>query len=195
MGVTSLYTNILQEEGIHTVCRAYETFYINKSPIPTQLLEQALRLILQENSFQFSGKNYLQTHGTAVGTKMAVAFSNIFMNKVETEILSQRELKPLVWKRFIDDIFLLWTINRDRIEQFIEQANNHHPTIKFTAETSDKETTFLDTYIPVYKGARFERDAILNVLTHFKPTETFQNTLFKSCHPQENEKASLKERP
>ena len=74
-----------------------------------------------------------------MGTKMAVAFSNIFMNKVETEILSQSELKPLVWKRFIDDIFSLWTINRDRIEQFIEQANNHHPTIKFTAEISDKE--------------------------------------------------------
>ena len=29
-----------QEEAIHTVCRAYETFYINEPPIPTQLLEQ-----------------------------------------------------------------------------------------------------------------------------------------------------------
>ena len=96
-------------------------------------------------------------HGTAMGTKMAVAFSNIFMNKVETGILSQSLLKPLVWKRYIDDIFSLWTTNRDRIEHFIEQANNHHPTIKFTAEISDKETTFLDTYI--YKGERFERDA------------------------------------
>ena len=27
-----------------------------------------------------------------------------------------------------------WTTNRHRIEHFIEQANNHHPTIKFTAE-------------------------------------------------------------
>ena len=46
MDVTSLYINIPQEGGIHTVCRAYETFYINKPPIPTQLLEQALRLVL-----------------------------------------------------------------------------------------------------------------------------------------------------
>ena len=65
-------------------------------------------------SLQFNGKNYLETHGTAMGTKMAVAFSDIFMNKVETDILSQSELKPLVWKRFIDDIFSLWTINRDQ---------------------------------------------------------------------------------
>ena len=98
MDVTSLYTNIPQEEGIDTVCRAYEIFYRNEPPIPTQLLKQALRLILQENSFQFNGKNIcnLQTHGTAMGTKMAVAFSNIFMNKVETEILSQSGFKPLV---------------------------------------------------------------------------------------------------
>ena len=75
MDVTSLYTNIPQEEGIDTVCRAYEIFYRNEPPIPTQLLKRALRLILQENSFQFNGKNCLQTHGTAMGTKMAVAFS------------------------------------------------------------------------------------------------------------------------
>ena len=110
MDVTSLYTNIPQEEGIDTVCRAYEIFYRNEPPIPTQLLKRALRLILQENSFQFNGKNYLQTHGTAMGTKMAVAFSNIFMNKVEMEILSQSLFKPLVWKRYIDDIFLRWPI-------------------------------------------------------------------------------------
>ena len=193
MDVTSLYTNITQEEGIDTVCRAYEIFYGNEPPTPTQLLKRALRLILQENSFQFNGKNYLQTHGTAMGTKMAVAFSNIFMNKVETEILSQSLFKPLVWKRYIDDIFSLWTTNRDRIEHFIEQANNHHPTIKFTAEISDKETTFLDAYI--YKGERFERDAILEVHTHFKPTETFQYTHYASCHPQGVKKGFIKGKP
>ena len=88
MDVTSLYTNIPEEEGIQTVCNAYEKFYMNKPPIPTRLIDKALRLILQENSFQFNGKNYLQTHRTAMGTKMAVAFANIFMSKVESEIIS-----------------------------------------------------------------------------------------------------------
>jgi len=32
----------------------------------------------------------------------------------------------------------------------LEQANSFHPTIKFTAEISDKEITFIDTV--VYKG-------------------------------------------
>ena len=57
MDVTSLYTNIPQEEGINTVCKAYEAFYKNDTPIPTNSLRGLLRLILQENSFQFNGRN------------------------------------------------------------------------------------------------------------------------------------------
>ena len=190
MDVTSLYTNIPQEEGIKSVCNAYESFYEGESPIPTQYLKRALELILQENSFQFTGKNYLQTHGTAMGTKMAVAFANIFMGKVESQILERSAQKPLAWKRYIDDIFYIWNINKDEVTQFIEQANSHHPTIKFTAEVSDTETTFLDT--KVYKGERFAKESRLDIKTHFKATETFQYTHFSSCHPPGVKKGFIK---
>ena len=39
MDVTSLYTNIPQEEGIRTICAAYDAFHKNKPPIPTQQLQ------------------------------------------------------------------------------------------------------------------------------------------------------------
>ena len=55
--------------------------------------------------------------------------------------------------------------------QFIEQANKQQTTIKLMAEISDTETTFLDTNI--YKGERFKSNSVLDVRTHFKPTETF----------------------
>ena len=139
LDVASLYTNIPQEEGINTVCKAYQTFYGENTPIPTQSLRRILKLILQENSFEFNGKNYLQTHGTAMGTKMAVAFANIFMSAVETEILNLSKTKPLEWKRYIDDIFSLWRTDRKEIDEFIALANRHHPSINFTAEISDKE--------------------------------------------------------
>ena len=108
MDVTSLYTNIPQEEGITTVCRAYDAFHNNNLPIPTKHLRELLDLILKENSFQFNGENYLQTHGTAMGTKMAVAFANIFMAEFETKLIRQRRIKPIEWKRYIDDVFSLW---------------------------------------------------------------------------------------
>ena len=122
-----------------------------------------------------------------MGTKTAVAFGNIFMAKVETEILNQSALKPLVWKRFIDDIFSLWTATR---EEITEQANKHHQTIKFTAAVSETETNFLDT--TVYKGERFRCESVLDVRTHFKPTETFQYTHFSTCHPFEVKRGFIK---
>ena len=74
--------------------------------------------------------------------------------------------------------------------QFIEQANKHHPTINFTAEISETETTFLDTNI--YKGERYRSISVLDVRKHFKPTETFQYTHFSSCHPPGVKKGFIK---
>ena len=166
MDVTSLYTNIPHEEGVATVCHAYEDFYGDKAPRPTKYIREMLYLILTENSFQFCGSNYLQTHGTVMGTKMAVAFANIFMARIERQILSQSCIKPLFWKRYIDDVFSLWNTSLDKIESFVKKANNFHSTIKFTAEMSETEITFLDT--KVYKGVRFDEESILNVQTHLQ---------------------------
>ena len=44
----------------------------------------------------------------------------------------------------------------------------------------------------MYRGVRFNKDSILDVQTHFKPTETFQYTNFYSCHPPGNTKGFIK---
>ena len=78
-----------------------------------------------------------------MGTRMAVAFANIFMEEIEKQILNESAHKPLAWKRYIDDIISLWHSSRDVVEKFIEKANKHHPTIKFTAVISRTDATFL----------------------------------------------------
>ena len=130
-----------------------------------------------------------------MGTKMTVAFANIFMVKVESQILKRSAKKPLAWKRY--DQLTIYSLSgiqtktkSGQITQFIEQANSHHPTIKFTAEVSDKETTFLDT--KVYKGERFAKESRLDIKTHFKATETLQYTHFSSCHPPGVKKGFIK---
>ena len=92
-----------------------------------------------------------------MGTKMALAFANIFMVEIEKQILNKSADKPLAWKRYIDNVVSLWHTSRDVVEKFIEQANKHHPTIKFTAEISCTDATFLDTAI--YKGQRFNDES------------------------------------
>ena len=56
-----------------------------------------------------------------------------------------------------------------------------HPTIKFTAEISENETSFLDTII--FKRERFRNESILDIRTHYKRTETFQYTHYTSSQP------------
>ena len=70
--------------------------------------------------------------------------------------------------------------------QFIVQANKHQPTIKFTVEISETETTFLDTNI--YKGERFRSNSVLDVRTHFNI-----RTSLSATH-QGSKKASSKAR-
>ena len=55
-----------------------------------------------------------------MGTKMSVAFANIFMAQIETQILDYTANKPLVWKRYINDLISLLHTNRDVIKQFIK---------------------------------------------------------------------------
>ena len=145
--------------GSPSAWRPGESFYKNNTPIPTHSLIGLLRLILQ-------------THGTAIMTEVAVSFANIFMSAVETEILNKSKIIPLEWKRYIDDVFSLWDTKRKEIDQFILEANRHHPTIKFMAEISDKETNFLlDTTI--FKGERFHEDSIFDINLYLNPTEQF----------------------
>jgi len=65
----------------------------------------------------------------------------------------------------------MWNTSRDKIEDFLPKGNSFHPTIKFTTEIPETEATFLG--LRVYEGARFNKEYILDVQTHFKSTETF----------------------
>ena len=81
----------------------------------------------------------------------------------------------------------MWNRSRDRIEDFLLKANSLHPTIKFAAEISETETTFL--YTKVYKGVRFNKESILDVRMQLsKP----QYTNFYSCHPPGVSKGFIK---
>ena len=61
----------------------------------------------------------MQTHGTAMGTKMAVSFANIFMADIETKLIQQSETKPREWKRYIFDNFTLWDCDRKGVDRLL----------------------------------------------------------------------------
>ena len=106
MDVMNLDTNIPQNKGIKIICKAYENFYKDNLFLHiTSRKWTLIEFILKEKFSYFNGKHYLQTHETAMGTKTAVFFINIFMAYIETTTLSKTVFKPTVWKCYIDDIF------------------------------------------------------------------------------------------
>ena len=68
-------------------------------------ITELLKVVLTKNHFEFNGKHYHQVSGTAMGTKLAPSYANLFMAKFEGKYVYTYPLQPKLWKRFIDDIF------------------------------------------------------------------------------------------
>ena len=108
LDVTSLYTNIPNDEGIRVAELATLEDHrpLGTEPENNSIID-LLRLVLTCNNFTFNGENYLQIGGTAMGTKTAPIYAVNFMNYFERRFLYSYVFQPLVWKRYIDNIFML----------------------------------------------------------------------------------------
>ena len=102
------------------------------------------------NNVSFNNEHYLQVHGTAMATRMAPSYANLFMRWFEQHAIANALCKPLIWWRFIDDIFLIWTKGEEHLKDFISHLNSIHPYIKFTHEYSNsphQALPFLDVQV------------------------------------------------
>jgi hypothetical protein len=97
--------------------------------------------------FEFAGEFYLQVNGTAMGTKLAPAYANIFMAYIEKEMQALVDPDTIIlWCRFIDDIFVIWNDTKEAFVQFVEKCNKLHKTIKMTHQISELEMIFFRYY-------------------------------------------------
>ena len=141
------------------------------------LLEMA-KMILENNYFEFNEEIYWQRQGTAIGTKFAPAFANIFMYVLETKMLQECDWKPWIWWRFLDDIFFIWLHGEQRLREFLNCINSYHNTIKYTWDWSMSQVSFLDVTISKDVGGSVFTDV------YSKPTDTHQYLESSSCHPR-----------
>ena len=93
-----------------------------------------------------------------MGTRMAPLYANLFMGAFEENALHGAPHKPLLWWRYIDDIFLIWTHGHDKLTEFISTLNNNHHNIKFTNNISSTSTHFLDVAVILNKDSTFSTD-------------------------------------
>ena len=101
MDVTALYPSILWKEGLEAMEEA-----LTRREDHDSFILRLMLLVLGSTIFEFDGELWLQKDGTAIGTRAAPNFANIFMGKWEERaqtgwIGSQIEF----WRCSIDDIF------------------------------------------------------------------------------------------
>jgi hypothetical protein len=194
--VSGLYTNIQQEEGLEAVKEALEE---NKDlEIPAEFILQLLDLVLKCNVFEFNSELFLQIIGTAMGTRAAPSYANLFLaRKIDPKILELATFlangtNPIsFFKRFLDDIFMVYNGSVESLHVFLTELNKLHPTIKFTMSHTvpnlnenhqqcecehSPSVAFLDTSCRISNGK-------IIVDLYRKKTDRNQYLLTSSCHP------------
>ena len=185
--VTSLYTNITHELGVHSI-----KFWLNKHPeslhprFNKQFVIDSITLILTNNSFTFDGKIFLQKKGTAMGTKMAPSYATLVLGFLEqslygrvTDILGE-EIGHYIhknWKRLLDDCYINWPYGDEKLGVLHRIPNSLNANIQLTVETSCVELPFLDVMVKK-EGTRLTTDI------YYKPTDSFQYLPYTSSHPR-----------
>lgn len=77
------------------------------------LLER-LKMAMGNNYFWFKGEYYNQIKGVAMGAGFAPSVANLGLNKWEQESIYGQEWQGLkFYKRYVDDIILLWENNNE----------------------------------------------------------------------------------
>ena len=155
---------------------------------------------MKHNIFEFNNQLFQQLIGTAMGTKCAPSYSNIFMaRKIDPEVFKMAikhgdgTFPIRLFKRFLDDIIMLWCGTVESLHSFIKEINTINSSIQFTLShtflPSDMSTNspvcpcvrttslpFLDTSLSIQDGR-------VVVDLYRKPTDRNQYLLTSSCHP------------
>ena len=146
LDVKSLYTNIPNNESIKSAKEAYDN-HPNKTVV-TKVIITFLSLKLTLNNFFFNSINYLRIMRYAMSTICAPAYADIFMAQFEKQhIYPYIKNKSILYLRYIDDIFMIWTGTKQVLLIFLENLNSKHKTIKFEHNISHSKTLFFDTLI------------------------------------------------
>jgi hypothetical protein len=185
MDVSSLYTNIDQSEGAEACFENLEQR--SHKSVPSNTIKDMIKLVLERNIFRFRDKFYAQRKGTCMGTPMAPNYANIFMDKFERNLLANFYQKtgkrPLIWWRYIDDIFFIWNEDEASLNEFLEFSQNFSDeqkmssTIKFTASQSTEEVNFLDVRVMLKNGK-------ISTSVYSKPTDSHLYLSQTSNHPR-----------
>ena len=178
--IESLFTNIPIDETINIICDSIFGKVKKFKKFSKPQFKKLLTFAVKDSPFLFNDNLYVQTDGVAMGSPLGPTFANCFLSFHEEEWLDQCPLsfKPLYYRRYVDDTFLLF---RDplHIPKFQEYLNNKHENIKFTVEHENEgKLPFLDVMLT-------RSDNTISTSIYRKPTFTGLGMNFLSFIPDQ----------
>ncbi|CAF3570708.1 unnamed protein product [Rotaria socialis] len=168
--VESLYTNVPVEEAINvTLDFIFKLKQKNANiPFSREQMKKLLELSVRDAPFRFQNKIYKQIDGVAMGSPLAPILANLWLQKIEQKLNKFSKNRPVIWLRYVDDIFCLFDISEIKVLEFHSKINKWHKNLKFTiAMEPDNTIPFLDVLVTI--------DDVHNQLTtslYRKPTHT-----------------------
>ena len=118
-----------------------------------------------------------------LGTKFAPVDANLFITRLEERLVDTSVEKPLIWIRYIDDMFFILMHGEAKLKEFIDHLNSSHDTIKFTSEHSRDSISFINVQVTLSEGG------VLSTYLFCKPTDTHQYLHDMSCDQWHTKKA------
>ena len=115
-----------------------------------------------------------------MGIPLSPIIANIFMEHFEEQALESAPHPPSLWKRFVDDTFVI--LETSYKEEFLHHINSLDSHIRFAVENTreDGSIPFLDTLITP------NNDGSLQTKVYRKPTHTNQYLKWDSHHAISN---------
>ena len=160
-----------------------------KDVLPNKLLYSLLELVMKNNIFKFGDTWWQQINGTAMGTPCACIYATIFFGFYErTLLLSKNKESLLLYKRQIDDIFIIWqptSPNNDEWTLFKNDLNNCS-SLSWETEDLGSSTTFLDLNIWIDSNTNK-----IKYSTYQKAMNLFLYIPKHSAHPKHSVKSLI----
>ena len=176
--VESLFTSVPIEPSIEIIKKLLEDdkSLHQRTKMTVNQISCLLEFCLKTTYFTFQGKFFEQVKGAAMWSPISPIVANLFMEDLEVKALSTAPTPPTLWKRFVDDTFII--IQRSYKETFLQHLNSIDDNIHFTCEDSNEDGSiaFLDMLITPDKNGR------LNTSVYRKETHTDQYLHWDSHH-------------
>ena len=149
LNVDSLFTNITLEETIN-ICTnlIYDNVDVIEG-INKLEFKNLLSLATQESYFLFNDVLYKQKDGVAMGSPLGPTMANVFLSFYEVKWLEQcpNEFKPVFYRRYVDDIFVLFK-SAEHLSKFRDYFNTYHQNMYFSFEQEkDGKLSLLDVEV------------------------------------------------